>query len=112
MPLALPKRDKTPWWAWLSGGLGVGLAAFSIAYGATAEGEPGTSCSNLVTDPTDARTCVTRSERISVAVLTGATAAPLMTIPLVYLLRPSKSKLVPEAELSRTGGFLRLRGEF
>jgi hypothetical protein len=31
MPLALPNRAKTPWWGWLSGGLGVGLAAFSIA---------------------------------------------------------------------------------
>jgi len=112
MPLALPKRDKTPWWAWLSGGVGVGLAAFSIAYGVTAQSEPGTPCSSLVTDPTDARTCVERSERISVAVLTGATAAPLLTIPLVYLFRPSKSKLAPEVEVSRSGGYFAVRGRF
>lgn len=112
MPLALPKRDKTPWWAWLSGGLGVGLAAFSIAYGVTAESEPGMSCSSLITDPTAARTCVSRSERISVAVLTGATAAPLLTIPFVYVLRPSKSKLTPEVEVSRSGGYFAVSGTF
>jgi len=112
MPLALPKRDQTPWWAWLSGGLGVGLAAFSIAYGVTAESEPGASCSSLLTDPTDARTCVNRSEQISVAVLTGATAAPLLTIPLVYLFRPSKSKLTPELEVSQSGGYVAVHGRF
>jgi hypothetical protein len=112
MPLALPKRHKTPWWAWLSGGLGVGLAAFSIAYGVTAESKPGTSCSRLLTDPTAARTCVERSERISVAVLTGSTAAPLLTIPLVYLFRPSKSKLTPEVEVSRSGGYFGVRRSF
>lgn len=111
MPLALPKHVGTPWWAWLSGGLGVGFAAFSIAYGITAESEPGTSCSSLITDPGDARTCVRRSERLSTAILTGATAAPLLTIPLVYLLRPSKSKLAPEIEIGRTGAYVGIRGE-
>ena len=56
MPLALPKRAKTPWWAWLSGGLGVGLAAFSVAYGVTAESKPDTSCSNLRISSTEAHT--------------------------------------------------------
>jgi hypothetical protein len=112
MPLALPKQAKTPWWAWLSGGLGVGFAAFSVAYGVTAESEPGTSCNSLVTDPDDARTCVRRSERVSAAILTGATAAPLLTIPLVYLLRPAKSKLTPQVEVSRSGAYLGIRGEF
>jgi hypothetical protein len=112
MPLALPNRAKTPWWAWLSGGLGVGLAAFSIAYGVGAEPEPDISCSSLITDPTDARTCVKRIERISVAVLTGVTAAPLLTIPLVYLFRPSKANLTPTVEVSRSGGYVSVRGEF
>jgi hypothetical protein len=112
MPLALPKRAKTPWWAWLSGGLGVGAAAFSVAYGVTAENAPGTPCSSLIADPTDARSCVNRSEQISVAVLTGATAAPLLTVPLVYLLRPSKSKLAPKVEVSRAGGYVGVRGAF
>jgi hypothetical protein len=112
MPLALPKRDKPPWWAWLSGGIGLGAAAYSIAYGVTAKSEPGTSCSNLITDGNDARSCVERSERINVAVLVGATAAPLLTIPLVYVFRPTKSKLSPKVEVSRAGGSFVVHGEF
>jgi hypothetical protein len=112
MPLALPNRAKTPWWAWLSGGLGVGLAAFSIAYGVTAEPEPGTSCSDLITDVEEARTCVKRGERITLAVLTGVTAAPLLTIPLVYLFRPSDANITPTVEVSRSGGYVSVRGEF
>ncbi len=112
MPLALRKEVKTPWWAWLSGGLGVGLAAFSVAYGVTAESEPGTSCTSFVADPTDAQTCVTRSKRITAAVLAGATAAPLLTIPLVYLFRPADSKLASEVEVSRSGAYVGIRGEF
>jgi len=71
MPLALPKRAKTPWWAWLSGGLGVGLAAFSVPYGVTAEPKPSTSCSDLRITSPGAQTCVRRGEQTSVAVLTG-----------------------------------------
>jgi len=112
MPLALPNRTKTPWWAWLSGGLGVGLAAFSIAYGVGAEPEPATSCSSLITDAAEARTCVKRVERISVAVLTGVTAAPLLTIPLVYLFRPTDANITPGVEVSRSGGYASVRGEF
>jgi hypothetical protein len=112
MPLALPNRANTPWWGWLSGGLGVGLAAFSIAYGVTAEPEPDASCSSLAIDATDARTCVKRAERISLAVLSGVTAAPLLTIPLVYLLRRSDAKLTPKVEVSRAGGYLSVGGKF
>ncbi|MFZ1866233.1 MAG: PEGA domain-containing protein [Polyangiales bacterium] len=112
MPLALPKRAKTPWWAWLSGSLGVGLAVFSVTYGVTADTEPDTSCSDFITDSNDARTCVNRSEQISGAILAGATAAPLLAMPLVYLLRPSKSKLAPEVEISRAGGYVGVCGEF
>jgi hypothetical protein len=112
IPLSLPKRTKTPWWAWLSGGLGVGFAAFSIAYGVNTEAEPDTSCSNLITDVTEARTCVKRGERITLAVLTGVTAAPLLTIPLVYLFRPTDTNITPTVEVSRSGGYVSVRGEF
>jgi len=112
MPLALPNRAKTPWWGWLSGGLGVGFAAFSIAYGVTAEPGPDTSCSSLVVDANDARACVKHAEQVSLSVLTGLTAAPLLTIPLVYLLRRGKTKLEPSVELSRAGGYVSVRRAF
>ncbi|MGB8331514.1 MAG: PEGA domain-containing protein [Polyangiales bacterium] len=112
MPLALPNRAKTPWWGWFSGGLGVGFAAFSIAYGVTTGPAPEPSCSSLVVDASDARTCVKHAERVSLSVLTGVTAAPLLTIPLVYLLRRSKAKMEPSVELSRAGGYLSVGGRF
>jgi hypothetical protein len=112
MPLALPKRAKAPWWAWLSGGIGVGLAAFSVAYGVTAEAKPGTSCSNLRVTSPDAQTCVRRGEQTSIAILTGVTAAPLLTIPLVYLFRRDDARLTPGVEVSRSGGYFSIRGEF
>jgi hypothetical protein len=112
MPLVLPKRDKTPWLAWLSGGVGLGLAAFSIAWGVTADPEPGVSCSSPEIGPQDAATCITRAEQVSLAVLTGATAAPLLTVPLVYLLRPSEKNIQPSVEVGRTGAYIAVSGRF
>ena len=112
MPLALPKRAKTPWWAWLSGGVGVGLAAFSVAYGVTADAKPDTSCSSLRIASREAQMCVKRGEQTSVAILTGVTAAPLLTIPLVYLFRRDGARLTPGVEVSRAGGYVSVRGEF
>jgi hypothetical protein len=112
MPLALPERNKTPWWGWLAGAGGVGLAVFSIAYGVTVEAEPATPCSTPVLTSSEVRTCFNRGEQISVAILTGLTAAPLITMPLVYLLRPSKAKLEPRVEVGRNGAYLGLRGRF
>lgn len=112
MPLALPERDKTPWWAWVSGGVGLGLAGFSIAWGVTAEAAPSSSCSANNLNSTEVRSCVNREKQTSVALLTGLTSAPLITMPLVYLLRPSRSKLEPQVEVSRSGGYFGLRGRF
>lgn len=112
MPLALPERDKTPWWAWMSGGVGLGLAGFSIAWGVTADASPRVSCSASTLDPAVPRACVQHSEQTVLAVLTGLTAAPLITMPLVYLLRPSRAALEPQVQLGRSGAYLGLRGRF
>jgi hypothetical protein len=112
MPLALPERAKTPWWAWLSGAAGLGLAGFSIAYGVTADAAPVTGCDSSAVSSADVRTCVSRGEQTSLAILTGVTAAPLITMPLVYLLRPSKARLEPSVEVGRSGGYFALRGRF
>jgi hypothetical protein len=112
MPLALPKHEKTPWWAWLSGGVGVGLAAFSVAYGATADAEPSVGCDGSSVSGGEARACVSRGEQVSLAILTGVSAAPLLTIPLVYLFRRSDKDISPNIEVSRSGGYLSVRGRF
>ncbi|MBT8451382.1 MAG: hypothetical protein KJO40_05375 [Deltaproteobacteria bacterium] len=112
MPLALPEREKTPWWAWVSGGVGLGLAGFSIAWGVTAEAAPSSSCSGNGLDSAAVRSCVSRGEQTSVALLTGLTSAPLITMPLVYLFRPSRAGLEPQVQVSRSGGYFGLRGRF
>lgn len=111
MPLALPRHEETPWFAWLSGGLGVGLAAFSIAYGVTGD-KPGTSCTSSVTSRTDADACVVRAQRVSLSVLAGVTAAPLLTIPLVYLFRPRERAIEAHIEGGPGRGYFGLKGEF
>jgi len=113
MPLALPYRAKTPWWAWVSGGVGVAAAAVSIASAATASAKPPQACTVVGPDPTP---CVDRGRDTDRAIILGATAAPLLTMPLVYLLRKSDKKLEaslsPTVVMSRRGGAIGVRGEF
>jgi hypothetical protein len=113
MPLALPYKAKTPWWAWVSGGVGVAAAAVSIASAATASAKPPQACTVNGPDPTP---CVDRGRDTDRAIILGATAAPLLTMPLVYLLRKSDKKLEaslsPTVVMSRRGGAIGVRGEF
>jgi hypothetical protein len=60
----------------------------------------------------EVRSCVKRGDQTGVALLTGLTAAPLITMPLVYLFRPSRAKLEPRVEVGRSGAYLGLRGLF
>jgi hypothetical protein len=113
MPMVLPLHAKTPWWAWVNGGLGVVAAVGSIVSAATAASKPSESCEVNVEDPT---ACVNWKRDTDRAILLGATAAPLLTMPLVYLLRRSDRKpkvaLHPRVVVSRQGGALGLTGSF
>jgi hypothetical protein len=110
MPVALPYRTKTPWWAWLCGGAGVALAATSIALAVTAPSEPEVS---RVEDP---QGYVDRAKRTDAAFVAGVTAAPLLTMPLVYLLRRddkrTRASLAPQLAVSREAGLIALRGHY
>lgn len=118
MPLVLPREPKVPWWAWLSGGLGVGALVTSAVIGSTVsdQGDPGTSCTSPSINGVDARICVRRAQRTDWAVLLGVTAAPLLTIPLTYLFRPKQENgrqhVQPQVEVHRAGGTLSFRGRF
>jgi 4-amino-4-deoxy-L-arabinose transferase-like glycosyltransferase len=114
MPLALPERAKTPWWAWLSGGLGVGAVVASGYLASTVNDQPSpnTSCSSDSVTPADARACVRRGERSNLAVLLGVTAAPLLTMPLVYLIRPNDKSVAANVEVLRAGATVRFSGRF
>ena len=117
MPMVLPYRSKTPWWAWMSGGIGVGLLAASVAVAATAEGSTeqragGTECFSQTTS----ELCTKRGKQVDMSILFGMTSAPLLTMPLVYLLRKEDKKravrLNPDVSAGRNGGYLRITGTF
>jgi hypothetical protein len=118
MPLVLPYRSKTPWWAWVSGGLGVGLAVGSVVSGATAESAPAGSrkCEDQLVSVDSARACVDRERSVDRAIVLGVTAAPLLTIPLVYLLRRDVKKreasVTPSVRFGPSGGSLNFSGRF
>ena len=113
MPLVLPYKSKAPWWAWFSGGLGLGFAAASIATVVTADPKPVESCSinNLNAEP-----CTQRAKRTDLALMLGVTAAPLLTMPLVYLFRKGEKKvsaeLSPSVSVHRSGAAMGVRGLF
>jgi hypothetical protein len=114
MPLVLPYEAKTPWWAWVSGGVGLAAAASSIALAITADPKPPDSCSSVGLDP---EPCVNGGQQIDRAILLGVTAAPLLTMPLVFLLRKVEKKdkatsVAPSILASRQGASIGLRGEF
>lgn len=117
MPLVLPYRSKTPWWAWLSGGLGVGAAVGAIVSGVTAEAAPADSnnCQRLLV-PESAQSCVDRDRSIDRAIMLATTAAPLLTMPLVYLFRKGEKKhvsgLTPNLAIGLNGGYVSVGGAF
>ena len=112
MPLVLPKYEKPPWWAWLSGGLGLGLGAASVALGVTADRAPSSGCESGTLLLDEVRGCVSRGENLSFAFLFGMTAAPALTVPLVYLFRKGDSAVEPSVEVSSRRVYVSLRGRF
>ena len=117
MPLFLPYRSKTPWWAWLSGGSWLGAAIGSIVSGVTAGSAPASNstCEKQFLSAAEAQTCAHRGRSVDRAIVLGATAAPLLTIPLVYLFRTDKRKprasVIPSLGFGPTGGSLAFRGD-
>jgi len=113
MPLVLPYKRRTPWWGWLTGGLGLASGGAAVALAVTAEPKRAESCRLSGPDP---EPCVDRARRTDLALLLGVTAAPLMTIPLVYLFRGSDkrhdAKVVPVITASWSGAGFGLRGVF
>lgn len=113
MPLVLPYRKKPPWWGWLTGGLGLGVGAAAVALAVTAPAKRPESCGVSGPDPS---ACVDRERRTDLALLLGVTAAPLVTIPLVYLFRKSDkqfgTRFDPRISVTRAGAAFGLHGAF
>lgn len=106
MPLLLPNHARTPWWGWLSGALGLGLSGYAIYEGVTM-----TACSEpFLANESATRSCVARGQEAGRVALSIAGAAPLLTVPLVYLFRPLRTE--PSITVQRGGAMVRFRRAF
>ena len=106
MPLVLPNQERTPWWGWVSGAAGLGLAAYAVYEGVTL-----TNCPEpFIGDEGAVRDCVERGQEAGRMSLALAGAAPLLTIPLVYLIRPLRAE--PSVSVSAGGAVVKIRKAF
>ena len=106
MPLVLPGYERTPWWAWTLGAAGLGLTGYAIYEGVTM-----TSCPEpYVADQAAVRSCVARGQQAGRLALALAGAAPLLTVPLVYLFRPLRAE--PSVSVTGQGAVVQVRKVF
>lgn len=103
LALALPERDGTPWWAWLSGVVGVTTAAIGAALVATLP-----DCGQIAVER---RACVNRGQGGQRTSFVVSTAIPLLAVPLTYLFGRG-SRVRVEGSASARHATLGLRGTF
>ncbi|MBT8465578.1 MAG: PEGA domain-containing protein [Myxococcales bacterium] len=106
MPLILPNHQRTPWWGWTLGAVGLGLTGYAIYEGVTMTGCP----DPYIADEAAVRSCVARGQETGRLSLALAGAAPLLSIPLVYLFRPLRVE--PSVSATRQGALIRVRKAF
>ncbi len=106
MPLLLPEYERTPWWSWTLGAVGLGLTGYAIYEGVTMTGCP----EPYIADPSAVRSCVARGQEAGRLSLALAGAAPLLTVPLVYLFRPLRVE--PSVSVTGEGAMIRVRKVF
>jgi hypothetical protein len=106
MPLFLPDYERTPWWGWTVGAAGLGLSAYAIYTGVTMTACPEPYLANQLA----VRSCVSRGQQAGRLSLALAGAAPLLSIPLVYLFRPLRAK--PSVSVTREGAMVQIRRMF
>ncbi len=106
MPLFLPDRERTPWWGWTLGALGLGLSGYAIYEGVTM-----TDCPEpYIANASAVQSCVARGQEAGRLSLALAGAAPLLTVPLVYLFRPLRTQ--PSVTVKREGAMVQIRKTF
>ncbi|MFZ1866822.1 MAG: PEGA domain-containing protein [Polyangiales bacterium] len=106
MPLLLPDYERPPWWAWTLGVAGLGLTGYAIYEGVTL-----TSCPEpFLADEPAVRSCVTRGQEAGRLSLSLAGAAPLLSVPLVYLFRPLRA--TPSVSVNRRGAVVQVGKAF
>ena len=106
MPLILPNQQRTPWWGWALGAAGLGLTGYAIYEGVTMAGCP----DPYIGDEAAVRSCVARGQEAGRLSLALAGAAPLLSIPLVYLFRPLRVE--PTISVTRQSATIQVRKVF
>ena len=106
MPLLLPEYERTPWWGWTLGAVGLGLTGYAIYEAVTMASCP----EPYVANESAVRSCVTRGQEAGRLSLALAGAAPLLSIPLVYLLRPLRVE--PSVSVTAEGAMIQVRKVF
>ncbi|MBX3252024.1 MAG: PEGA domain-containing protein [Myxococcales bacterium] len=102
LAFVLPERDGVPWWAWVSGGLGLVTAGVAVAL------VPGMSeCENVAVDR---EACVERGQAGQRVSFLASAALPLLTVPLTYLF--GRGRVDVAASASPEHAVLTLRGAF
>ncbi len=106
MPLFLPDYERTPWWGWTLGAVGLGLTGYAIYAGVTM-----TTCPDpYIANQSAVRSCVARGQEAGRLSLALAGAAPLLSIPLVYLFRPLRVE--PSVAVTKEGALVKVRKVF
>ncbi|MBW2507490.1 MAG: PEGA domain-containing protein [Deltaproteobacteria bacterium] len=106
LPLLLPDYERGPWWGWAAGVLGLGLTGYAIYEGVTM-----THCPEpFIADDAAASACAERGQEAGRVALALAGAAPLLTIPLVYLIQPLR--VGPSVSVSGDGAVVKVRMAF
>jgi len=106
MPLLLPDYERAPWWGWTLGALGLGLTGYAIYEGVTM-----TACPEpYIANESAVHACVERGQEAGRLSLVLAGAAPLLSIPLVYLFRPLRAE--PSVSATAEGAMVRVRKVF
>lgn len=105
--LLLPDERDVPWWAWLSGGVGLGVAAVGVGFAVG-----GSHCGPVAIRPgADLQlACSAGTADAEFGPLLMLTALPLISLPIVFLTRKLFAG-APES-LSFTGHGVSLRGVF
>ena len=106
MPLLLPEYERPPWWGWTLGAVGLGLTGYAIYEGVTM-----TNCPEpYIANDAAVVSCVARGQEAGRLSLALAGAAPLLSIPLVYLFRPLRVE--PSVSVTGQGAMIRVRKVF
>jgi hypothetical protein len=103
LALAVPGQSRVPWWSYTIGAAGLGLLGYGI-YESGSLPPCGSSTANLAS-------CRSREEQVDRAALLGALALPLISLPLIHLLRDAPT-LDVQVSTAGAGAAIYFEGSF